>query len=107
MLPPNLISGPRSTLAAVDAPITITFAGLDLADGDYAKWVDVDDDCGGMTAALSAVSGNIGTFTFTSPGLKQLCYKWNFFGSEYEPSAFLIFPDVQAVALKCSLGVNY
>ena len=101
MLPPNVISGPVYTVAAVGDAVSVTFDGVNLASGDFAKWVDIEEtSCEGEAAALSSVSDGTASFTFSSYGLRQLCYKWNYRDSTYDPSAFTLFSGIQAAVMQ-------
>ena len=94
-------------------------SGKNMGENDFAKWTVVTPDqapncllgkdASKFTRTTRAYRDDGSSyvsapFTFILPGMSILCYKWNYNEPQmvdlYEPTAFLLFPDMQALALQ-------
>ena len=83
----------------------ISFQGVNLADGDRAKWVRADaTDCSSTNDATgwTYVTSGSARFTFGSragTGPLVLCYKFRF-GGVIPASPYLLFPNIRVAVMR-------
>ena len=67
-------------MAKADANSQIVFVGVNIQNGDFAKWIPIGDpdgcDSRDATATSTLLSGDMGSFIFPRAGLYVLCYRF-------------------------------
>lgn len=72
-------------MAVKGVPLTITFTGTNVQQGDFAKWVQFSDTATSCDASLVAPYSSLefisasssAEFVFGLHGIAMLCYRWN------------------------------